>query len=220
MALSGNWTHGLIAQSVRASEPKSVIVGSNPTLANFLLLQLPYVYNIHIHIHIYIYILQYYNYIYKYIYMYIYIYIYIHIRGKMDIIYTCNHEINVPSPLSPQQFCGNSCTQVYDVQLHTFLWLHVYIMLTLLPWDLKTLRIVDHLWLLIILSLLDLLNTLWFISTNNVLLYIMYPRAWVGIYLFIYLFIYFPFIYSWQSLRIYYNRFFFQKKTSIYNCFL
>ena len=30
----------------------------------------------------------------------------------MDIIYTCNHEINVPSPLSPQQFCGNSCTQV------------------------------------------------------------------------------------------------------------
>ena len=53
--------------------------------------------------------------------MYIYIYIYIHIRGKMDIIYTRNHEINVPSPLSPQQFCGNSCTQVYDVQLHTFL---------------------------------------------------------------------------------------------------
>ena len=169
-------------------------------------------YIIYIYIYIYIYILQYYNYTYKYIYMYIYIYIYIHIRGKMDIIYTYNHEINVPPPLSPQQFCGNSCTQVYDVQLHTFLWLHVYIMLTLLPWDLKTLRIVDHLWLLIILSLLDLLNTLWFISTNNVLLYIMYPRAWVGIYLFIYLFIYLPFIYSWQSLRIYYNRFFFSKK--------
>ena len=37
---------------------------------------------------------------------------------------------------------------------------------------------------------------------------------------FIYLFIYLPFIYSWQSLIIYYNRFFFKIKTSIYNCFL
>ena len=30
-----------------------------------------------------------------------------------------------------------------------------------------------------------------------------------------YLFIYLHFIYSWQSLVIYYNRFFFQKKTNI-----
>ena len=29
-------THGLIAQSVRASERNSVVVGSNPTQANFL----------------------------------------------------------------------------------------------------------------------------------------------------------------------------------------
>ena len=31
-------------------------------------------------------------------------------------IYTCNHENNVPSQLSPQWLCGNSCTlaQVYE----------------------------------------------------------------------------------------------------------
>ena len=31
LALSASWTHGLIAQLVRASEPNSVVVGSNPT---------------------------------------------------------------------------------------------------------------------------------------------------------------------------------------------
>ena len=36
LALSGSWTHGLIAQSVRASARNSVVVGSNPTQANFL----------------------------------------------------------------------------------------------------------------------------------------------------------------------------------------
>ena len=36
MALSASWTHVLIAQSVRASEQNSVIVGSNPTQVNFL----------------------------------------------------------------------------------------------------------------------------------------------------------------------------------------
>ena len=108
----------------------------------------------------------------------------------MDIIYACNHENNVPSPLSPQQFFSNSCTHVYDVRLHIFLWFNVYIMLILLPWDLSTLCIMDHLCILIMLSLLGLLSTLWFISINNVLLYIMYPHAWVGIYLFIYLFVY------------------------------
>ena len=36
LALSASWTHGLIAQSVRASERNSVVVGSNPTKADFL----------------------------------------------------------------------------------------------------------------------------------------------------------------------------------------
>ena len=36
LALNVSWTHGLIAQSVRASERNSVVVGSNPTQANFL----------------------------------------------------------------------------------------------------------------------------------------------------------------------------------------
>ena len=31
-----SWSHGLIAQSVRASERNSVVVGSSPTQANFL----------------------------------------------------------------------------------------------------------------------------------------------------------------------------------------
>ena len=34
-AQSASWTHGLIAQSVRASERNSVVVGSNPTQASF-----------------------------------------------------------------------------------------------------------------------------------------------------------------------------------------
>lgn len=38
--LSASWAHGLIAQSNRASEQKSVVVGSNPTQANFLWLLL------------------------------------------------------------------------------------------------------------------------------------------------------------------------------------
>ena len=36
LALSVSWTHGLLAQSVRASEQNSVVVGSNRTQANFL----------------------------------------------------------------------------------------------------------------------------------------------------------------------------------------
>ena len=36
LALTASWTHGVIAQSVRASEQNSVVVGSNPTLAVFL----------------------------------------------------------------------------------------------------------------------------------------------------------------------------------------
>ena len=33
-------------------------------------------------------------------------------------IYICNHENNVPSRLSPQWLCGNSCTWAHDVRLH------------------------------------------------------------------------------------------------------
>ena len=36
LALNVSWTHGFIAQSVRASKRNSVVVGSNPTGANFL----------------------------------------------------------------------------------------------------------------------------------------------------------------------------------------
>ena len=39
--------------------------------------------------------------------LYIYIYIYI-----------SYHENNVPSRLSPQWLCGNSCTWAHDVRLH------------------------------------------------------------------------------------------------------
>ena len=46
-----------------------------------------------------------------YISFYVCIYIYIY-------IYICNHENNVPSQLSPQWFCGNSCTQAHDTRLH------------------------------------------------------------------------------------------------------
>ena len=35
-AVSVSWTHGLIAQLVRASERNSMVVGSNPTQTNFL----------------------------------------------------------------------------------------------------------------------------------------------------------------------------------------
>ena len=44
--------------------------------------------------------------------MNIYIYIYIYIL----YIYICNHENNVPSRLSSQWFCGNSCTWAHDVR--------------------------------------------------------------------------------------------------------
>ena len=32
--------------------------------------------------------------------------------------YICNHEINVPSCLSPQWLCGNVRTWAHDVRLH------------------------------------------------------------------------------------------------------
>ena len=46
---------------------------------------------------------------------YIYIYIYIY-KYKYIYIYICNHENNVPSRLSPQWLCGNSCTWAHDVR--------------------------------------------------------------------------------------------------------
>ena len=30
----------------------------------------------------------------------------------------CNHKNNVPSRLTPQWLCGNSCTWAHDVRLH------------------------------------------------------------------------------------------------------
>ena len=84
--------------------------------------------------------------------MSIYVYIY---------IYICNHENNVLSRLSPQWFCGNSCTWatvnhvpkcischkaivVITGRTHCF---HdcIYITLILLLRDLSTLCVVDHL---------------------------------------------------------------------------
>ena len=55
---------------------------------------------------------------------------------------------------------------IWRTVTHCFSWLHVYIMLILLPWDLSTLRIVDHLWLLIIRFLLGLLSSLVLITCN------------------------------------------------------
>ena len=143
----------------------------------------------------------------------------------------------MPSRLSPQWLCGNSCTWAHDVRFHiagtnepksaqqasniTLLALlvehslvhwyqqcgtvhhvpkcmschnaivvitgrahcfhdYIYITLILLLWDLSTLCVVDHLWPLILRSLLCLLSTLWFIGTSNVEPYIMCPSAWVA----------------------------------------
>ena len=33
-------------------------------------------------------------------------------------MYICNHENNVPSRLSPQWLCGNSCTWAHDVRFN------------------------------------------------------------------------------------------------------
>ena len=62
----------------------------------------------------------------RYIYtLYIYIYVYI-----------CSHENNVPSRLSPQWFCGNSCTWVHVRFQHsvcrgslmtTYIYIYIYI---------------------------------------------------------------------------------------------
>ena len=82
------------------------------------------------------------------------------------ICYICYHENNLPSQLSPQWLCGNSCTWAPDVRLPKCMRCHktivvvtgrahcfhdnIYITLTLLLWDLSTLCDMDHLWPLMI----------------------------------------------------------------------
>ena len=69
--------------------------------------------------------------------LYLYVFIY---------VYKCYNENNVPSRLSPQWLCGNSCTSAHDVRcFHD----NIYITLILLLWDLSALCFVDHLWPLI-----------------------------------------------------------------------
>ena len=47
--------------------------------------------------------------------------------------YICNHENNVPSRLSQQWLCGNSCTWAHDVQAHDALGHTMYIMYIMCP---------------------------------------------------------------------------------------
>ena len=49
---------------------------------------------------------------------------------------------------------------------------YIYIMSTFLLWDLSTLCVVDHIWPLILCSLLGLLSSLWFTGTSNVYMFI------------------------------------------------
>ena len=53
----------------------------------------------------------------------------------MSVIYICNHENNVPSRLSPQWLCGNSCTWVDDVRLHIGSLMTTYITLLALLFE-------------------------------------------------------------------------------------
>ena len=53
---------------------------------------------------------------YMYIYVCICIYMYVYVYICMYICtYICNHEINVPSRLSPQWLYGNPCTWAHKV---------------------------------------------------------------------------------------------------------
>ena len=55
----------------------------------------------------------------------------------MGAIYICNHENNVPSGLSPEWLCGNSCTWAHDVRFvvitkmahcfHGCIYIYIYI---------------------------------------------------------------------------------------------
>ena len=46
--------------------------------------------------------------------------------------YICNHENNVPSRLSPQWLCGNSCTWAHDVYYKNYYIYYKYILLYIL----------------------------------------------------------------------------------------
>ena len=94
-----NWT--LIAQSARVSERHSVVVGSNPTQANFLLLLqiillfwIPYIYIYYIYIlyifYIYIFNIYIFNIYILYIYIFYIYYIYIYIYICIYLIYIFN----------------------------------------------------------------------------------------------------------------------------------
>ena len=39
----------------------------------------------------------------------------------------CYHENNVPSQLSPQWLCSNSCTWAHDVPLYIYIYIYIYI---------------------------------------------------------------------------------------------
>ena len=62
-----------------------------------------------------------YNYINIYVW-YIHLYIY---------TYTCNHENNVPSRLSPQWICGNSCTWYISIYLYIYIYISIYISISI-----------------------------------------------------------------------------------------
>ena len=57
---------------------------------------------------------------------------------------------------------------------------YIYIMSTFLLWDLSTLCVVDHIWPLILCSLLGLLSSLWFTGTSNVYMYNVCQSIWVA----------------------------------------
>ena len=59
-----------------------------------------------------------------------YFQVYSHVYNIYNIyilIYTCNHENNVPSRSSPQWLYGNSCTWAHDVRLYILIYLYIYL---------------------------------------------------------------------------------------------
>ena len=89
-------------------------------------------------------------------------------------IYTCSHENKVPSQLSPQWLCSNSCTSAHDVRLHIYICFHdcMYITLILLSWDLSTLCVADHLWPLIYIYIHIYIYTYTYILNIHIYIYI------------------------------------------------